>query len=125
MCEKHYLREYRKRRAAGDGRDFRSKPRDGQWTAWSIGRHGYIVRSRGIGGGKREFQLEHRVIMSERMGRALLPEETVHHRNGIRHDNRIENLELWSGRHPKGARVEDQLVWAVETLRIYAPDLLA
>lgn len=63
--------------------------------------------------------LEHRYVMQEKLKRKLHTEETVHHVNGDRFDNRIENLELFSSRHGPGQRVVDKVAFAIEILRLY------
>ena len=52
--------------------------------------------------------------MQEHLGRKLFTSETVHHINGIRDDNRIENLELWFVPQPYGQRVSDLIKYVVE-----------
>ncbi len=62
---------------------------------------------------------EHILVMEATIGRSLTDDETVHHRNGVRDDNRPENLELWVAPHPTGIRVEDAIMWAIAILDRY------
>lgn len=57
--------------------------------------------------------------MEQVLGRPLLSTENVHHINGVRHDNRRENLELWVTSQPRGQRVPDLLAWAHEIIERY------
>ena len=88
----------------------------------------YRVARKGSGGFRHGYRViyidgqqvkEHRLVMERILGRSLLKHESIHHKNGIKHDNRPENLELWSRFQPSGQRVEDKLAWAREIIALY------
>jgi hypothetical protein len=64
----------------------------------------------------------HRAIMEQHLGRALRGSENVHHINGDRADNRLENLELWVKTQPCGQRATDRVAAAISFLQDY-PEL--
>lgn len=116
LCKFHYRRSM-------DGTDL-GKPKkiDGQLN-WLKNQDGYIYRyTEPDEVGKRRQEKQHRVFMEEHLGRPLLPNENVHHKNGVRDDNRIENLELWSTSQPSGQRVSDKIKWALDIINIYGED---
>lgn len=90
--------------------------------AKQVNSSGYILVFIGKGepgASKSGHILEHRKVMQDHLERPLLDHENVHHKNGHKDDNRIENLELWSRSQPTGQRVADKLAWAREFLALY------
>lgn len=90
---------------------------------WYIYRPGHPNAQKGKNQAKGRI-FEHIWIMSNHLGRPLKENECVHHKNGIRTDNSIENLELWKKGQPPGSRLEDKLKWAKDLLEEYGYDVI-
>jgi len=99
----------------------KSRTRENSKT-WKGGRYedsGYVLVYHPERNKNKVYVREHILIMEAHIGRRLVKGEEVHHKNGVRNDNRLENLELWSTSHPPGQRVEDKIKWAKEILELY------
>ncbi|MFH5805445.1 HNH endonuclease signature motif containing protein [Alienimonas sp. DA493] len=89
------------------------------WKGGKATLNGYVQLTAGG-----PVRYEHRVVMERKLGRKLRKGESVHHINGLRDDNRPENLELWAKYQPAGQRVTDKCDWAEEILKRYEPEAL-
>lgn len=89
---------------------------NGNWTAGRTRRHkaGYVMVRvpEHPRAGRSPYMFEHILVAEGLLRRHLVEGETVHHINGIRDDNRPENLELWTRPQPSGIRVSDAVTWA-------------
>lgn len=91
-----------------------------------VTREGYVYEYVGLDSGhpreSKGYVAQHTLVMERILGRHLVDGETVHHLNGVREDNRPENLELWCKPQPTGIRAADAVEWAREILRLYGDD---
>jgi hypothetical protein len=67
----------------------------------------------------KKYVMEHRYVYEKHYGIILTPNQNIHHINGDRLDNRIENLELWDTSQPSGQRVEDKIVFYKQLVELY------
>ena len=67
----------------------------------------------------KKYILEHRFVYEQHYGINLNNNQNIHHINGDRLDNRIENLELWDTSQPKGQRVGDKISFYFELVEKY------
>lgn len=115
MCDSHY------REVLHHGRVRSPAEKRAPGGAGHLDRFGYVRMKHPVTGCQ---TFQHRLVMEEALGRQLLPEENVHHKNGNRSDNRLENLEVWVKSQPAGQRVPDLVEWAKKILSTYSPESL-
>lgn len=100
------MHAYRIKKSGSPGPAHRNRRRD------RYNNSGYVLVRR-----DEKLVYEHRLAMEQIIGRPLEPFENVHHKNGVRDDNRPDNLELWMKPQPSGQRPEDMADWMVAHYR--------
>lgn len=123
-CKRELPRRYASRSQAYDYRQkycSRECARMGQVKVDGVvDKNGYRV----IWADGKKYNFEHRIVMERHIGRPLKSHETVHHKDGNRQNNAIENLELWSSRHGKGQRVSEKIDFCIDFLREYGYEVI-
>lgn len=109
-CDMHSMRIQR----TGDHGPAHRVPNNPKAGQGHVNKNGYRVLTI-----KGKTVAEHRIVMERILGRPLHPWENIHHKNGIRTDNRPENLEVWVKPPHAGQRPEDLAAWVVEYYEDY------
>jgi HNH endonuclease len=123
-CQRHYMRWWK----TGDPGPVESTRRSSGHTDRIVSpRDGYarIRMPEHSRADKAGMVLEHIPIFEASLGRQVDWQfgETVHHKNGVKDDNRPENLELWVTSQPRGQRPADLVEWAREILLRYGGEM--
>jgi hypothetical protein len=102
------LRHYQRWKDYGDANEPLRRGQNGSGHR-GVNNQGYVVLKYG-----KWTILEHRAVAEVKLGRRLYPFENVHHVNGIKTDNRPENLEVWVKVQPTGQRLEDLITFVTQ-----------